>query len=337
MGCSDIPTAVFIETNLGTRLAVPASPDITAEDFKREVERTHLNCFPELGNIKVNAVMVKQKLHCYHLSGSLPLKYAFPGSNFTWFLQTRVNRVEPLKYEDSKDQNLNSSANVIADSVEMEVFMMPSCEKRTKCKRKKVNAQRFQNFKPSMLKIFAVSCCLGKRKMMNVKRKCKIGNPRRGPLQRSPTENPGTNMVTDATGEAISEPPSVSGIINKYFSDYDEVASSPGYFSTTLRYRHKKQLNRGTECEYPIASDKMSPATGHLVSQDVLLEKPSSGRTQKADVGKRLLLASDSLGLAPSNRRSILSLCRYNGGESQLHTCTATVRNLVFDIRDEGD
>lgn len=302
MGCSDVPTAVFIETNLGTRLAVPASPDITAEDFKREVERSHLNCFPELGTIKVNAMMVKQKLHCYHLSGCLPLKYAFPGSNLTWFLQTRVNRVESLTFKESKAHNLNSSANVIADSVEMGGFMMPSCEKRTKCKRKKVNVQRLQNLKP---------------------------------LQRSPTENPGTNMVTDAI---ISKPASVSGIIKKYFSDYDEVASSPGYFSTTSRYRHKKQLNRGTECEYSNAqSDKMSPATGHLASQDVWLEKPSSEHTQKTDVGKRLLLASDSLGLTPGNRRSILSLCRYNGGESQLHTFTATVRNLVFDIRDEGD
>lgn len=198
---------------------------------------------------------------------------------------------------------------------------MPSCEKRTKCKRKKVNVRRFQNLKPSMLKIFAVSCCLGKRRMMNVKRKRKIGNPRRGPLQRPPTENPGTNMVTDAIHEVISEPASVSGIIKKYFSDYDEVASSPGYISTTLRYRHKKQLNRGTECEYPNAqSDKMSPATGHLVSQDVWLEKPRSGHTQKANVGKRLLLASDSLRLTPSNRRSILSLCRYNGGRSCIHS-----------------
>ncbi|XP_057765454.1 uncharacterized protein LOC130986164 isoform X5 [Salvia miltiorrhiza] len=34
MGCSGVPTAVFTETNLGTCLAVPASPDITADDFK---------------------------------------------------------------------------------------------------------------------------------------------------------------------------------------------------------------------------------------------------------------------------------------------------------------
>ncbi|XP_057765459.1 uncharacterized protein LOC130986164 isoform X10 [Salvia miltiorrhiza] len=74
MGCSGVPTAVFTETNLGTCLAVPASPDITADDFKREVERAHLNCFPEFGTIRVKAVMVTQKLQRYHLSGSLPLK-----------------------------------------------------------------------------------------------------------------------------------------------------------------------------------------------------------------------------------------------------------------------
>ncbi|KAH6786277.1 hypothetical protein C2S52_005829 [Perilla frutescens var. hirtella] len=335
MGCSDAPMAVFIETNLGTRLAVPASPDVTAEDFEREVERTHLNCFPEFGEIRVKAVMVKQKSRCYHLSKSLPLKYAFPGSNLTWFLRTRVDplyipdRVGSLKCKDTRLHNLDSAANVITE------------------------------LGASVLKISALPCFIRKRRRKNVKREHKTGHPIRGPTQRSLIEKEmlcrfangaegnsskrsDTDVIVEAISETISEPASVSGIIKKYFSDYDEVASNPGSPLTTAWYRHEKWLRTSTECKYSsMQSGIMSPVRGHISPQDVWLEKPgpeaSREKHKTPDVGKCLLLASNGLGLTPSIRKSIISTSRFNDGGSPFHKMTAPLGNLVFEMADEGN
>ncbi|KAI3456804.1 hypothetical protein Pfo_013467 [Paulownia fortunei] len=369
MGCSNVPTPVFIDTNLGTRLAVPVSPDITAKEFKRELESTHLNCFPEFGSIRVNALMVKQKSCCYHLSESLPLKYAFLGSNGTWFLQMDVHpwsipdHIESLKCKGTEVHNLNSAANFVTDSVRQGDFMMCTDKKRMKCKRKKVKIQRFPYLKAAVLKIPAVVCILKRKKeKKNVKRKRKIGCPGQGPLERPLVEKErlcqfatraevnwskkwDTNVIAEALSETFSESVSVSGIIKKYFSDYDEVASSSGFPFSTVWSKHKEQLNSSAECKnLNIQSDILSPVTGLIppqVSQDVWLEKPSSEASmekgRKPEVGKRLLLASDGLGLTPSNQQPALSLCRYSDGKSPFRKSAAIVRNLVFEITEEGD
>lgn len=282
-----------------------------------------------------------RKLQCYHLSESLPLKYAFLGSNVTWFLQTHVilsdvchvsTREESPKHNEAEVGNLDSGANVVTDSVELGVS---SSEKRTKCKRKKVKVRRFPYLKASLLKISTASSFHRKRKRKNVKKKPKTGCPRRGRMQRSLAEKEmlcqfatgaevnlskmsDSNVTEEAAGEMVSEPASVSGIIKKYFSDYDEVASSPELPFTTVRYKRRKQLSRGTGCEYPsmLQCDVvMSPVTVRTpphVSQDarVVIASPRE-KLKMPEVGKRLLLALNSLGLTPSSRRPILSLCRY--------------------------
>ncbi|KAL8462227.1 hypothetical protein ACS0TY_033326 [Phlomoides rotata] len=278
MGCSDVPTPVFIETNLGTRLAAPLSPDITAMEFKRELEGMHLNCFPEFGSIKVNALMVKQRSHCYHLSESLPLEYAFLGLNDTRFLQMDVDlrstpvHVESLKHSDAQLHNISSIANVVTDSVELGGFTMS----RSKRKRKKVKA--------SVLK-----------------QKHENGHPAHGPEEVNWTEKRDNNVIAEARSITFSEPASVSGIIKKYFSDYDEVASS-------VRSRRSREwLSSSIECK------NSSP------------QKASREKHIKPGVGNRVLMASESLGLSHSNQRPIL-------GKSLFQKSTATVGNLVFEL-----
>ncbi|XP_057765453.1 uncharacterized protein LOC130986164 isoform X4 [Salvia miltiorrhiza] len=136
MGCSGVPTAVFTETNLGTCLAVPASPDITADDFKREVERAHLNCFPEFGTIRVKAVMV----------------ITYRGLCLS----------KSLRHNGAEVCNLNSAADVITNLVELG---SASPEKRTKCKRK-IKVGRF-------LKISTALCFRRKWKRKNAKKSLK--------------------------------------------------------------------------------------------------------------------------------------------------------------------
>ncbi|KAK4439691.1 hypothetical protein Salat_0304000 [Sesamum alatum] len=353
MGCSNVPIPVFVETNLGTRLAVPVFPDVTVKELKRELERAHLSCFPEFGSIRVNALMVQQESHCYHLSESLPLKFAFLGSNGTWFLQMDVDSWS------IPDQ----MANVVADSVGRGGFVMCTDKKRTKCKRKKVKIHRFPYLNAAVLRVPAVVCLLKrKKKRKNVKRKHKVGCPGQGSIQQPLIEKErvgqfasiaevnwskkcDSDVIAVALSETFSESVSVSGIIKKYFSDYDEVASSSGFPFTTVRNRHKEWLNKRADCKnLNSQSGITSPVTCRIpsrVSQDVWLEKPSSEasrqKLREPEVGKRLLLASDNLGLTPSNRQPALSLCRHSDGKSPFNNSAAIVRNLVFELTDDSD
>ncbi|KAL6580125.1 hypothetical protein OROMI_008149 [Orobanche minor] len=101
-----------------------------------------------------------------------------------------------------------------------------------------------------------------------------------------------------------------NGPEKKYFSDYGEVASS------------RRRLNSSIECK---RMNIQSP------------EEASRKKHVKPEVGNRLLLASESLGLSPSNQRPVLSLCRYNYGKSPFRNSTATVGNLVFEMTEESE
>ncbi|KAI6690791.1 hypothetical protein NL676_027619 [Syzygium grande] len=52
---------VFTVTGIGTRIAVSVAPTITASDLKRVLERAHFSCFPEIGEIRVDGVMVERR------------------------------------------------------------------------------------------------------------------------------------------------------------------------------------------------------------------------------------------------------------------------------------
>ncbi|KAJ4976406.1 hypothetical protein NE237_001512 [Protea cynaroides] len=79
--------AVFTDTNLGTRLAVAVSPNMTTGEIGKE----HHTCFPNFGEIKVLALMVKRKSCFYHLPDFVPIKNAFLGLRGTWFLHVEAN------------------------------------------------------------------------------------------------------------------------------------------------------------------------------------------------------------------------------------------------------
>nr|XP_043621469.1 uncharacterized protein LOC122593164 isoform X2 [Erigeron canadensis] len=64
---------VFIDTSLGTHIAISVSPHITASQFIRKFESMHSNCYPQIGSIKVSGLMVKRKSCLYHLAESIPL------------------------------------------------------------------------------------------------------------------------------------------------------------------------------------------------------------------------------------------------------------------------
>ncbi|CAA0832469.1 E3 ubiquitin-protein ligase UPL1 [Striga hermonthica] len=199
----NVEKPVFVETNLGTRFVAVAHLDITVKDFKRELEKTHMNCFPEFGRIRVNALMVQLKSHLYHLGESFPLKYAFHDSKGTLFLQMDVH---PFNFKNTKVcQNMNSAANMDSGSVipQRKRLTYEGNKKRIENKRKEVDIWKYPFIRSSFL-IFSLI----------IKKKKK-------------TRRIQKDTILESRNEKASESASVSGIIEKYFSDNDEVASTP--------------------------------------------------------------------------------------------------------------
>ncbi|KAE9454669.1 hypothetical protein C3L33_13415, partial [Rhododendron williamsianum] len=78
--------AVFVDTSLNTHLAVIVSDSDTVSDLKKKIMSEHPLCFPNFGEIKINALKVKRKRCFYHLSNSMLVKSAFNGAKKCWFV-----------------------------------------------------------------------------------------------------------------------------------------------------------------------------------------------------------------------------------------------------------
>ncbi|KAL2457193.1 Uncharacterized protein Adt_46477 [Abeliophyllum distichum] len=365
MACSNVETPVFIDTNLGTRIALPIFPDITAKELKRKLEKAHLSCFPEVGKIRVNGLMVKRKSYQYHLSESLPLKYAFRGSRGAWFLQIEAhkrgfsNQIVSFECNGTKICNHVSADDGVTGSVEFNSFMC-SDKNRTECKRKKSKIGRSPRLEAAFLKVPPLDgFCKRKNREEKVKRKYMFECPEQGPgqwhliskrLGQAATRAADNwsskwdfKAEAEAPSEMLSESISVSGIIKKYFSNYDEVTSRSGLSFTSVRSNHKEKPKARTDCKcLNIQSDVASPVTGQTPPQMPHSPWPDktdseTSKCKKPEVGKRLLLASNNLGLSPSNQLPALSLCKFSDRKSTVHKSGTTVRSLVFEIPDEGD
>ncbi|KAK1290745.1 hypothetical protein QJS10_CPB18g00554 [Acorus calamus] len=77
---------VFVDTSLGTHLALVASGSDTVGDFKRKIMTEHALCFLDMGEINVRTMKVRRKGSHYHLSDSMLVRSAFGGIKGTWFL-----------------------------------------------------------------------------------------------------------------------------------------------------------------------------------------------------------------------------------------------------------
>ncbi|KAF9590604.1 hypothetical protein IFM89_035922 [Coptis chinensis] len=82
--------SVFVETSLSTHIVMGVSPHMTAGDLKRQLGSEHYICFPSIGEIIINGLMVKKRSHYYRLPDSVVLKDAFQGFKGTWFLHVDV-------------------------------------------------------------------------------------------------------------------------------------------------------------------------------------------------------------------------------------------------------
>ncbi|KFK35556.1 hypothetical protein AALP_AA4G006000 [Arabis alpina] len=85
--------SVFVDTNLGTRIAMTVPMNITSRDFKRKLEETHTSCLPSLGEIRVRGLMVKRKSRFYYLAESMPIRYVFRDNQKPWFIHAEARLV----------------------------------------------------------------------------------------------------------------------------------------------------------------------------------------------------------------------------------------------------
>ncbi|XWS63771.1 hypothetical protein CRYUN_Cryun06bG0130300 [Craigia yunnanensis] len=91
---SNVYNTVFIDTSIDTHLAMIVSDSDTVSDLKKKILYEHPLCFPNIGEININALKVKRKGYLYHLSDSMFVKSAFAGVSKSWFLSVDASSAE---------------------------------------------------------------------------------------------------------------------------------------------------------------------------------------------------------------------------------------------------
>ncbi|KAJ1393109.1 hypothetical protein SESBI_35287 [Sesbania bispinosa] len=352
-----IEVAVFADTNLGTRIAFNAPPDITAGALKRDFEKVHFTCLPDIGEIQVNGLMVKRKSCFYYLPDSLPIKYTFPGKRRTWFLHVEVRHLKcaciPCVPHDepilSKHQGL----------------MAYDCEGKARCNSEKKRMEGFNPGEHHVLKKPKEKRNSHENYMQNAvngmpERHCfRFGDKPTGATNKSQymmPENEVENLVElhansmqGSLSKMSTQVISVTGIINKYFSGFngvDNLSSSSNSDVTSRAVRSEIEVQSNTRgrahsCSkrqidsLPHFNPKSPPHVLHAPLHVELVSKISGDRNRRSKVGKRLLLASQSLGVSTTKHSPTLSFCRFK--DKKLLEDKSQINGSIFSISDSDD
>ncbi|RCV34208.1 hypothetical protein SETIT_7G142500v2 [Setaria italica] len=86
----DAPVPLFLDTDLGTRLALLVAPDTTIRGLKSRVDAEHAAAFPDLGPVSVKSFEVRRKGVLYHLSDSMTVTSAFTKIKGGCFLHVKM-------------------------------------------------------------------------------------------------------------------------------------------------------------------------------------------------------------------------------------------------------
>ncbi|XP_062225957.1 uncharacterized protein LOC133924447 isoform X2 [Phragmites australis] len=86
----DAPVSLFLDTDLGTRLALLVAPDTAIRRLKSQVAAEHAAAFPDLGPVAVKSFQVLRKGVLYHLSDSMTVTSAFTRIKGGCFLHAKI-------------------------------------------------------------------------------------------------------------------------------------------------------------------------------------------------------------------------------------------------------
>ncbi|KAJ8546550.1 hypothetical protein K7X08_032624 [Anisodus acutangulus] len=338
---------VFVDTNLDTRIVVPVSLHTTPNDFKRELERAHLNCFPQLGQIKVDAVMVERNSCFYHLPETLPLKHVFQHLKGFRSLHVEVCQYDILYKPGSSELNQHGDVIcTISDPTKLKTSMKGTKFDKLKCRRKVKKKKRFPCLRSTLSDVLRIIHSSKKKKKTKKKRnKTREGNtfnclevpddpivvskassahPAYGREGRGDEEQ-SSCPAAESNGEDLSEAVSVSGIIRKYFSSHDEVNSSSRFSdqgAQTLQGDHTGAGTNLRDLNVERASLSPFPVKTPLQISDESVSRASINKSKGIEIGSRIVSASKGLSSLRSRRL--------------LPKSASLIRNLAFEISD-GD
>ncbi|KAF3444244.1 hypothetical protein FNV43_RR13934 [Rhamnella rubrinervis] len=345
-------------------MAVP--PDITAADFKKELERVHLNCFPESGEIKVYGLMVKKKSCFYHLPESMPMKFAFQGVKGTWFLHVEARSLA--------DCNRPSLPHFI--SMEVDDKSNPG-KSNTECKGKEIGEKELQchesplegprrplnlSKKKKIKKRVRKNCfldrenengieCLGEHDKTAVLTAKNVYDYGASVKIVEPIEEwASSKSVVEAPSEMSIEAKSVSSIIKRYFTYSNEESSLASPTSSEVT---SQAIQSGCNCEEYLkeTDDKCStidvdsfpqfdtkgPQTVFPLRSSTKTGQGTRFNFKRPEVGKRLVMASCNLGVSPSKQKNAVSLCRFKDGKELILNSCSLVKRLEFEMSDGSE
>ncbi|OIS97795.1 PREDICTED: uncharacterized protein LOC109233159 isoform X2 [Nicotiana attenuata] len=354
MACPSVEIPVFVDTNLGTRIVVVVSPHTTANGFKRELERAHLNCFPQLGQIKADAVMVKRNSCFYRLPETFPLKHVFQHLKGIRSLHVEVCQYGILyqlgssEYVD--DQILDQHDDFISTSsghTKTRTSMTGTKFEKLKCRRK-MKKMKFACLKSALLDVLRIAHLTKmKKKKRNKARKRYKFNCLEGPDEPLVVSKASFALPTyccegrgdkeqsfcpaaESHCEDLSEAVSVSGIIKKYFSSHDEVNSSLRYSYEGAHTLQREQTRTRTylhDLDVELALLSPFPAKTPLQISDApppineRISRASINKSKRIEIGTRIISASKSLSSVRCRRL--------------LPKSASLIRSLVFEMSDE--
>ncbi|KAJ7969423.1 COP1-interacting protein 4.1 [Quillaja saponaria] len=325
--------SVFADTNLDTRIAMTVPPDITAGEFKN-VERVHFSCFPKSGQIQVNGLMVKRKSCFYYLPDSVPLKYVFKGIRKTWFLHVEVRP--------KVDFCMPSLTHGVATEVGKHIYNCSYVP--TSLESQKLPRSNEHNARGNSLEVLQ-STLFSSNEMENKKRGSYSDNKDSGTekascckLEESPAataseyqcfvpdnrvENTEGNSMLGDSNDMSSEVISVTGIINRYFPNFNEIGSPSSSDGTSRvvwsvteqsKYGHRSLSRIQTD-----ASPQFTPKTPPPVMPSPLptdsIPKIVGDKYKRSKVGKNLVVASRNLGVFANDQSPTASFCRFKNGK----------------------
>ncbi|WJX23902.1 hypothetical protein P8452_13079 [Trifolium repens] len=246
--------AVFADTNLGTSVAFNAPSHITAGELKRDFEKVHFTCLPDIGEIQVDGLMVRRKSCFYYLPDSLLMKYVFPKMRETWFLHVEVRPLKCFRVpcllrdaaivskpqdlmtddcpnkkrcnnEENREEGLHSCANLSEENDAINHILEEkrnSYENDQQLSASEMPERYSCGFgdKPTST-ASKIGCAMPENKVENQVELC-------------------TNSMQESPSKMSTQVISVSGIINKYFTGYNGIDSSSSNSGVTSRVIHSE-------------------------------------------------------------------------------------------------
>ncbi|OVA20118.1 hypothetical protein BVC80_1663g6 [Macleaya cordata] len=341
-----------------------------------EFRREHSICFPNVGEIKITGLMVKQKSCFYHLPDSMAIKNVFQGRKGIWFLLIDAYLVNNSGYP--------RLSNALVAELEVSDFNGRNVTKSQKAenhaetenKPRKMKRKRTVCLEGLMQELLTPVCVANKKKRSRVKEISfteKAVNEGKNKFPCTSEEVSGVSSLghfcnfgdkneSDHKEEKVSqstvETPTVSssdivsvnGIITRYFSEFDEVKSVDDRSGCVIsdefgaRGCYESHLGKSSRTKKIKHSEEVlvhtTPQTTKTPSRLLSLPLPAepSAETSRGKFGR--MEVGNRLVVAANDLRISTNNAKPEISVRQSKVgklSNSLVRNIVFEVSDGDD